>query len=60
MKTPLPGQFTSINGIMYRAKRRTNGCEGCALNNELCPNIVDYRKERPLNCIVNDIILIRI
>lgn len=62
MKTPKPGQFCTINGIIYRGKRRTCGCRGCALNNFIaCPNIVDSRNGTPaLECAINDIILIKV
>lgn len=62
MKTPKPGQFCTINKTVYRAKRRTNGCYGCALNNFIsCPNIVDSRNGTPaLECAINDIILTRV
>lgn len=63
MKTPKPGQLVTINNVVYRAKRRKNGCTGCALDNPFtCPNIQDSRKEAPrqLECLINDIILVRV
>lgn len=63
MKTPKPGQFCTINNIVYRAKRRTYGCRGCALDDFImCPNIVDSKgnHKKPLNCDLNDIILVRV
>lgn len=62
MKTPRPGQYTWINGVQYRAKRRTYGCNGCVLDDFLlCPNIVDRRNgKRPLECYNKDIILVRV
>lgn len=58
MKTPKPGQLCTINNVVYRAKRRTDGCQGCDLNSlDKCPNITDYRAEKPLKCALNDIIL---
>ena len=49
MKTPKPGQYTWINGVQYRAKRRICGCNGCALDDLLrCPNIVDSRNGKRL------------
>lgn len=61
MKTPKPGQFCSINGTIYRAKRRTCGCRGCALDDIiLCPNITDSRSiSKPLDCTINNIILVK-
>ena len=62
MKTPKPGQFCTINGILYRAKRRTDKCKGCALDDlVLCPNIVDSRGgTKLLDCSLNDIILVKV
>lgn len=59
MKTPKSGQFFKFNGSIYRARKRTNGCKGCVLNNIiLCPNIVDSRNGTPpLECESWDIIL---
>ena len=61
MKTPKPGQLTVIDGIYYRAHKRTNGCYGCALKSiVLCPNVVDARNGvKPLECATNNIILKR-
>ena len=62
MKTPKPGQYTWVNGVQYRAKRRICGCNGCALDDLLrCPNIVDSRNgKRLLKCSENNIILTRV
>ena len=62
MKTPKPGQFCIINGTLYRGKRRQNGCNGCALNDIFrCPNVTDSRStKKPFDCIINDIILIKV
>lgn len=62
MKTPKPGQFCTIDGVVYRAKRREEGCKGCSFDPFLtCPNVVDTRTtERPLQCAINDIILVRV
>ena len=62
MKTPKPGQLTVINGVYYRAQKRTTGCCGCALKSiVLCPNVVDARNGvKPLECTANNIILKRI
>lgn len=62
MKTPKPGQFCTINGVVYRGKERTCGCRGCALDDIiLCPNIQDtrYKKGQILECSRNNIILVR-
>lgn len=62
MKPLKPGQICTIDGYVFRAKRRTNGCEGCALDSLiLCPNIVDSRNGvRQLDCTIDGIILQRI
>lgn len=59
MKTPKPGQWFKLNDTVYRAMKRTNGCEGCILDDIiLCPNIVDSRNGTPpLDCELNNIIL---
>ena len=59
MKTPKPGQFCIINGVLYRGKKRSEGCRGCDLNSfATCPNIVDSRNGTPLlDCTINNIIL---
>lgn len=60
MKTPKAGQICNINGVLYRARKRTNGCHGCALDNFIsCPNIQDSRKPNGpvLECELNNIIL---
>ena len=62
MKTPKPGQLCTINNVVYRAKRRTHKCNGCALNDIfMCPNVRDSRNGTPaLECSINDIILVRV
>lgn len=58
-----PGQFIAVRGCLYRIKRRTNGCDGCALDNPFtCPNIQDSRRRSTpqLECLINDIILVRV
>jgi hypothetical protein len=62
MKTPKPGQFCTVNGVLYRGKKRTEGCKGCALDDLImCPNITDSRNGTPaLECAINDIILVKV
>lgn len=62
MKTPKAGQFCNIDGVIYRARKRTNGCRGCVLNDFLlCPNIVDRRTNNPpLQCELNNIIITKV
>lgn len=62
MKTPKPGQLYTINGVLYRAKRRTDGCFGCSLNSVLlCPNVVDARNgHKPFDCNNYDIIFVKV
>lgn len=58
MKHYKPGQIISINDTNYRAKRRTNGCEGCVLNDILlCPGVVIKNVGKALDCSTDDIIL---
>ena len=52
-KAPKPGQYCSINGKVYRAKKRTNGCNGCVLNTfVLCPGLFGH-----IDCLQNGIII---
>lgn len=63
MKSPRPGQFCTINGVVYRAKKRTDySCYGCALRDLMrCPNIVDSRNgQREIDCNGMNIILVRV
>ena len=62
MKHYKPGQFYCLNDVLYPAKRRTDGCKGCALNDlSMCPNIVDSRfGTKPLGCSLDDIIFVRV
>ena len=65
MKKPRPGQYVSVStsDIVYRAKKRTYGCNGCVLNNPLvCPNVKDRRfeQEPEIDCIGSDIILVNV
>ena len=57
-----PGQLCTINRAVYRAKRRTYRCYGCALDSiATCPNIVDFRNgHAQIACAENDIILVRV
>nr|DAE46242.1 MAG TPA: ATP-binding sugar transporter [Caudoviricetes sp.] len=61
-KKPKPGQFFSVNGKVYRVMKRTNGCDGCVLNQiYLCPSIRDirYNSFNP-ECAANGIIFVDI
>lgn len=64
MKHYKPGQFCTINNVLYRAKRREPGlgCKGCVLDSLIaCPNIVDSRNGiRPLDCTGDDIIFVKV
>ena len=61
MKTPKPGQFCTIKNKVYRAKKRTYGCSGCALNNPFfCPNIGRRNGTQQLDCVGKQIILVRV
>lgn len=58
-----PGQFYTINNVVYRVKRKTCGCTGCAFarNPFCCPGIVTKSNPQPrINCLYDNIILVRI
>lgn len=54
-----PGQFTSVDGILYRVKARTRGCKGCVFNFRTCPNtpVANERRELRIDCLTNWVIL---
>lgn len=56
----IPGRLYSHNGKIFRIKKQTNGCVGCALNKiVLCPNIeVTNSTNNHFPCDTNGIILI--
>lgn len=62
MKILKPGQFYTLNGVLYRAKKRTDGCIGCVLDSLIkCPNIVDRRTEKPeIDCVTSGTIFVRV
>lgn len=63
MNISKPGQLCTINNTVYRAKRATERCNGCDLDNfYTCPNIVDMRNktEPPILCQIHRIILKRV
>ncbi len=62
MKTPRPVQFCTVNGVLFGAKKRTDGCQGCALDDIImCPNVTDSRNGTPvLERAIKDIILVRV
>lgn len=57
MKSIKPGRFYWHNGTLFKAYKRTNGCEGCALDSFfVCPNVkTKANKNRP-ECELNRII----
>lgn len=61
MKHIKPGQAYWHNGHLLRAKKRTDGCEGCVLNNPLlCPNIELKGQEKTgPDCVNDNIILVK-
>lgn len=60
MKPLKPGRLVTIGPFVYRAKARTNGCEGCDLHDLiLCPGI-KIRGKSQLNCAIDGIILKRV
>jgi hypothetical protein len=61
MKQLKPGQLCIINGTLYRAKKRTDGCSGCSLDNFfVCPSIKLKNKSGLLDCYSMGIILVRV
>ena len=62
MKTPKPGQFCTIEKVVYRAYRAKNGCQGCAFNNMFsCLGIIDGKTKRAkMNCKYENIIFKRL
>lgn len=58
MKTPKPGQFCTINNVVYRAYMAKDGCKGCAFNNLFsCLGMVDGKTKRAkMNCKYESII----
>lgn len=66
MKQIKAGQFVSIHGCIYRAKKRDPqnfmSCTGCALNNPImCPNIcfTNVEEKTPLNCEIDHLIFVK-
>lgn len=57
-----PGQFCTINHILYRAKKRTHYCDGCDLNSVyVCPNIKrDNTTQKRVSCAQTGIIFKRV
>lgn len=56
-----PGQFTWINGGLYRAKKRENNCEGCVFEKSFkCPNIGDKPPNYTIDCVLDNIILTKV
>lgn len=67
MITLKPGQLCTINGVLYRAKKRNVRnfleCTGCALNDFFtCPNIcyANYNKQKQIDCDKYNIILTKV
>lgn len=62
MKTPKPGQFANINGVIVRAVTRKSGCKGCMFDNLFgCPRMKDERsKESRIDCELAGIIFKKI
>lgn len=56
-----PGQICRINNILYRAHKRTNGCKGCAFENDFaCPGIINQKTGKSrLSCYETSILLKR-
>lgn len=52
-----PGQLCTFHNNVYRAARKTNGCEGCAFNHNVyvCPVMI--AKSKRIDCLLDNIIL---
>lgn len=61
MRKVRPGQIHSFNGQNVRAKKRTDGCNGCILKDTIpCLNsIIKGSKKEPVNCLVDDVIFVK-
>ena len=58
-----PGQFCMLNGKLYRAKRKTAGCQGCAFSRNVftCPAVINSRHQTSkLDCDMDMIILTKV
>lgn len=56
-----PGQLCTINKNVFRAKRRIAGCKGCFFNEVLlCPSVKYKNKSKKIDCILLDIILVKV
>mgnify|MGYP003302757979 CR=1 FL=1 len=56
-----PGQLCTFRGHVYRAKRKTNSCEGCAFNHNVyvCPVMIAKTSKR-IDCLLDNIILTKV
>lgn len=53
------GRFAKIDGKVVRCKKRTNGCEGCVLDDMiLCPRMGKTQKSN-ITCIEDGIIFVK-
>lgn len=62
MKRPKPGQYTYINGVTYRAKKRIFECDECALNSPfMCPNLsfANCNNNSQIDCIEWGVIFVK-
>lgn len=57
-----PGRFANINGVICRAKKATNDCDGCIFDNVAsCPGVTLLDEHHmPFECINNGIIFSKI
>lgn len=57
------GQLCTYNRKVYRARRKTCGCEGCAFakNPFTCPAIVTKANPKPkVDCMMDMIVLVKV
>lgn len=55
-----PGQLCTLNGSVYRAKRKIAGCEGCYFSKNIftCPAVINMKSSKcKLDCQLDGIIL---
>lgn len=53
------GQLCTIDNYVYRAKKKTAGCNGCYFEDAqwMCPGVVYRNRGQKINCQLNGIIL---
>lgn len=60
MTKPLkPGQLCMVDDVLYRAKPRKRGCQGCSFSWLTCPNapVANEKREPRVDCTTHWVIL---